>query len=165
LIRLGQIVKPRGNKGEVILDASPEFYHLDDPSGREIILKSQKYTLTRRIAACAEISGRTVLKLHTVDSVSEAWKLIGYTLWLDAPAPAVEAEAGLLGYTVVDTAGRAWGLVQTMPDDGPNPLLVVVAADGRVREVPYHDAIVITIDHSARAITIDPPPGLFDLNV
>jgi ribosomal 30S subunit maturation factor RimM len=166
LVLLGRIKRIKGNKGEVVVEASPSISPFLN-SSFEAELRSTKYTHIRTIESLHERGGELRCKISGVDSISAALHWIGYEIYAEArdgSGEAEESEPDLAGYEVRDGQGEFWGTVAGL-DDGINPLLVIVsAATGGEILVPFVVPLVTTVDHHTRTILIDPPPGLRHLN-
>jgi 16S rRNA processing protein RimM len=83
-------------------------------------------------------------------------------------APPAEDEFlldGLVGCTVTTRDGRPVGRVRDVLESGGAALLVVDAGPGRDDVfVPFSRTICVGIDPAGKAIVIDPPDGLLELN-
>ncbi|MCP4213811.1 MAG: hypothetical protein GY765_04095, partial [bacterium] len=85
MINLGKISKTRGIKGEVLHTSPGEgVYALG--KGETLLLKSEKYEKQFIVEYSKNIRGGAVLKLQGVDSISSAFKLVGYAIHIDRPA-------------------------------------------------------------------------------
>jgi len=162
LVFFGEVAKVRGNKGEVVVKTTPDIDNLPFISGEEVTLKSQKYLSKMYVENCREIDGCVLLKLKNIDSISKAYRLIGYAIYKEG-GPERKESKSLLDFSVEDIHGRQWGTVKTFNPDSKNPLLEIVGNDDTIY-IPFSDTIIINIDKKKRIITIDPPDGLMDLN-
>ncbi len=166
MVFLGKVLKTRGNKGEVVIDSSPGFEQWTPEVGEGVILQSSRYQITKDVQYYRNIRGNYVLKFKGIDSINDAYRLIGYSLY----SPGMEESAGdgghvdLTEYTVKDMEGNLWGKVTLMDTGGANQLLEVTSENGSLLYVPYTDTIVKTVDPDQQLIVIDPPEGLKDLN-
>ncbi|WP_298436438.1 ribosome maturation factor RimM [uncultured Jannaschia sp.] len=113
------------------------------------------------------IKGGYAVRLSGVPHKEAADALKGQRLW--APRDALPAlpddefyHSDLIGLVAVDTGGADLGRVHAVHDHGAGDLLEVRPAGGASVLVPFTQAIVPTVDLTARRIVIDPPPGLFD---
>ncbi len=92
---------------------------------------------------------------------TQAQKYVGVTLY--APRESVPLGSGefldadLVGCTVIDEGGRAYGAVERVEHYPASDMLVV---GGRM--IPMVSAIVRGIDLAGRRITVDPPSGLLE---
>ncbi len=162
LVFCGEVLKVRGIKGEVFVKPSPDFEDLLFISGEKVTLKSQKYLSTLCVEYCREIEGNVVLKFQNVDSISEAYRLIGYAIYREGE-PDREQSRSLLDFTVEDINGHQWGTVTQFSLESRNPLLEI-DSEGDTIYIPFTDTIIVKIDKRRRIIVIDPPEGLMDLN-
>jgi 16S rRNA processing protein RimM len=70
--------------------------------------------------------------------------------------------ADLIGLTVVDTGGAILGTVKDVMDHGAGDLLeLIVPGQSETTLLPFTQAVVPTVDLSAKRIVADPPDGLF----
>jgi len=110
------------------------------------------------------IRGEWVLAFAGCHSISEAYRLVGFEMWLDRPADVNNGESSSLrGFKVVDTTGNDCGVVADVHQRDVNPLLELEYQGRRVL-VPWHPEIVVHIDIISRRVVIAPPEGLMDLN-
>lgn len=184
MIFIGKILKERGNRGEVVI-TSPTvgFYALTErENGKKIvILKSEKHEKKFEVEFLREIKGNLILKLKGIDSINEAFKIVGYSVYtFISPDYAAGDEvktvefdllekegetADLEGYDVKDVNGNRWGRVIYFDTDSSNHLLEIQDEDAaEVYYVPFTDTIIKKIDKETQLIIIDPPNGLKDLN-
>jgi ribosomal 30S subunit maturation factor RimM len=133
--------------------------------GISVELKSSKYTLSQKIASISLAGSEAIIAFSGVHSINEALKIVGYSLYADLSAVKEKRPASVLGFSVFDGLGNCWGKVKAQPQYSLNQLLEVEdGQSGEIFYVPWHDSIVKKIDRRARAIHIDPPVGLRDLN-
>ena len=162
MVFFGEVVKVRGNKGEVVVKTPPDVEGLPFESGEEVTLKSRKYLSKMCVEYCREIEGIFLLKLKNIDSISDAYRLVGYSIFKEGEPERKESNS-LLDFSVEDVQGRHWGLVEAFNLESQNPLLEI-DSDGETICIPFSDSIIVKIDKKKRIITIDPPDGLMDLN-
>jgi len=161
---LGRISRTRGNKGEVVLDPSPEMKEGDLQKGVPFRLQSRGHCHILKLVDVRHIQGEWVLAFAETRSIAEAYRLVGYELWLDTPADSESEEpVSLIGFSVFDTMGNACGVVEAVYRREVNPLLEL-NNHGRLVLVPWHPQIVVEIDMELRRVVIAPPEGLMDLN-
>lgn len=73
--------------------------------------------------------------------------------------------ADLIGLTVVDTGGTVLGTVKNVMDHGAGDLLEInVPMQADTILLPFTQAVVPTVDMTAKRIVADPPDGLFPSN-
>ncbi len=169
MIFLGKIVKTRGNKGEVAVTPSPRFELYAPEQGEELVLQSQRHTYQYKLDYVKEIRGYPVFKFHTIDSINDALKLVGYSSFgmrtLENNGPLEFGDT--VDFIVKDVSGCVWGRVKNAETFGINQVLEIIDDDGASIYVPFADGadgIVKEIDEENRVITIDPPVGLKELN-
>jgi 16S rRNA processing protein RimM len=163
LICSGKIFKVRGNKGEVAIISSPGINLLSPTYRGFVTLKSEKYEKEYKIESIREINGNLLLKFAGIDSMADALRLVGYSVFSPMEADPVVAEGSILGFTVKDIAGQPWGQVTDVQTSGLNRL-IEIAGDGEVYLIPFTETIVTKIDRQDRLVIIDPPTGLRELN-
>jgi 16S rRNA processing protein RimM len=169
LILFGKILKVRGNKGEVV-STSPAPGVCNLHKGEILPLKSDKYQKQLEIEYTREIKGNPVIKFKEVDTINEALKLVGYSIYIPNHKQADSGEKETLeeleDFLVQDIDGRPWGKVKHGEADALNPLLEVQDENETdIYYVPFTETIVKKIDRQKRLIIIDPPGGLKDLNI
>jgi len=133
--------------------------------GISVELRSDKYTLSKKITSLSMMGNDAILTFNDVHSINDALKIVGYSLYADVTALKKKPQATVLGFSVFDGQGNCWGKVKAQPHYSLNQLLEV--EDGQSGEtflVPWHDGIVKKIDRRAKTILIDPPDGLRELN-
>jgi len=163
LISLGKIVKIRGNKGEVVVTFSPMGDLSILKKGESVLLKSSKYQKRLQVEYSKEISGACVVKFTNMNTISEALKLVGYTLFSSLLTEEKEIKQDLTGFTVTDIKGRRWGEIVNVETASLNKILEIRDADD-VIYVPFDETIVKDIIKKDRVVIIDPPDGLKEVN-
>ncbi|MCP5052019.1 MAG: 16S rRNA processing protein RimM [bacterium] len=162
MVFLGKIVKVRGIKGEVVIAPSPGFDLYTPQQGEIVILISKKYQREFSIEHLKEIRAAPTAKFNGVNSIRDALKLVGYSLYSQAEEE--EQEESVIQFTVKDVNGETWGTVKDLMESGLNQLLEVEDPEGHLIYVPISDAIIKSTDPAKKLIVIDPPDGLRDLN-
>jgi 16S rRNA processing protein RimM len=112
---------------------------------------------------------RLIFKFQGVDTISDAEKLAGAEVSIPFEQRAELAEdevyqSDLVGCEVVDTTGRALGVVIDFQETGGTPLLEVKTPKGRELLIPFANSICTKIDLENKQIVVNPPDGLLDLN-
>lgn len=103
-----------------------------------------------------------IAKFDISNSINDALMLVGYDVYLK-DFKSENSYQNLEGYSVSDIKGLAWGVVRKVNLTGQNKIIEV--RDGAAQMIiPFHDSIVLNIDHVEKKILIDPPDGLRDLN-
>ena len=165
MIFLGKILKVRGNRGEVVLDPAPETLNEGLPVGIGLVLKSPKYSKKLEIDSYRNIGGSLIVRFLGVNSIEEAFRLVGYSLFWDVKKPQdiPPAENQLVGYRVEDLQGNAWGKIVGIEHHGLNVVFEAVH-HGDHYLIPANSAIFRAVMEDEKKVVIDPPDGLRDLN-
>jgi len=130
--------------------------------GHRFILKSQKYSLEKKLRFIKNNSKGCVVKFLGVDNINESFKLVGYEIFSDIPVSTV-SNRNYEGFRVIDLKNSEWGIVEGFESEGMNRI-IKVNLNGKINLVPFSPPIVCNIDTDSRVILIDPPEGLRDLN-
>jgi 16S rRNA processing protein RimM len=164
LLFVGKIIRVRGNKGEVIYVSSTTAKYRPNP-GDILILKSEKYQKKLVVEKYREIKGNKTVKFTAIGSISEALKLVGYSIFNPHDSNMDDRSTPLENYIVKDKNGQLWGKVIGLTAYKTNEILEVEDADQEeVYYIPYTEEIVKDINEENLVITIDPPDGLKSLN-
>lgn len=131
--------------------------------GKVFNLKSPKYQKELKVQYSKEIRGETVIKFDGIDTINQAYKLIGYELFIPGDPDGELIDDDVTGFLVMDMQGVEWGRVVELDDNGLNPVLEIQGAD-ETYYVPFVEDIVKEIDMKKGIIRIDPPAGLMELN-
>ena len=166
MIFLGKILKVWGNRGEVVADLIPT-YGLDHLKINQLlVLKSVKYSYTLQLQAYRETIRGCLFKFAGIDSINQAYKIVGYSIYTMDESVGAEAENGLeqwLNYSVSDLEGNSWGKVVEVVEHPLNPR-IIVSDGGEKIDIPIQPQIIISVDDQKGEITINPPQGLRDIN-
>ncbi|MGZ8802948.1 MAG: ribosome maturation factor RimM [Mycobacterium sp.] len=169
---VGRVVKAHGVTGEVAVDI-----RTDDPASRfapGVTLRGR----ARRggsereyvIESVRAHGGRLLMRLVGVADRDSADRLRGTLFVVDSSdLPPIEDadefyDHQLEGMTVVTIDGRQVGTVAEVLHTAAGELLAVRDAEGDEVLVPFVSAIVVTVSLADRAIEIDPPDGLLELD-
>ncbi len=166
MIFFGKIVKVRGNKGEVVY-TSPDMRAGALREGEAVVLESEKYRKQYNVEYPREIKGDSVVKFTGINTINEALKLVGYSIYKrNAEVGDIKNENNKMkDFMVIDMNGQLWGKVKNIEADNLNKLLEVQDEEKNdLYYVPFTDTIVKEINKEKRIIVIDPPDGLKDLN-
>ncbi len=165
---VARIIGTRGNRGEVLAESYsdfPERFRKLRNVWLEFVDQHRERAL---VEAAWEHKGRQVLKFSGVDSISEAERLIGAWVLVE-PAEAVPPPAGaffdhdLVGCRVFDSGGIELGVVSGIHKFQGNALLVVEGSQGEIL-IPFVSAICREVSVDLKAIIVELPEGLMDLN-
>ncbi len=108
-----------------------------------------------------------VMKIDGIDTVEEAQKLVGKTLYMNRND--VELDEGtyfiqdIIGLTVKDAdSGEIYGNISEVYQNGATDVYSIKKENGRELMFPYIDEVVKKIDIEAGEMLIKPLEGLFD---
>jgi 16S rRNA processing protein RimM len=146
----------------MVIEPSPGFERYRPEKGELLHLNSKKYQREFTLEYLKEIHGAPILKLQHIDSINDALKLVGYSVYSQTDID--ESEDSLQEFIVKDLSGDVWGKVNDLMESGLNQLLEIESPDGNIIYVPFTEAIVKSLDRENKLIIIDPPDGLRDLN-
>jgi len=163
LIFLGRITKTRSNKGEIVCQPSSGIGLNNFKKGEIVLLKSSKYQISQKIDQCREIQGLIVLKFSDVNTIHDAFKLVGYSIYRQQTDEISTESDNILNFEVWDVHNNKWGKVYGIKQEGLNTVLEI-HNQHKVYFIPFHQSIIIKIDYKTSMITIDPPDGLMDIN-
>jgi 16S rRNA processing protein RimM len=165
---VGEILRPRGNRGEVLVESQT------DVPGRLQELKRATARLRDgsdvpiEIAESWQHKGLWVLKLEQIDSIDAAERFRGADIWIPITERGVLPEGelfrtDLVGCSVVDRAtGERLGSVEGLQQYG-GPLLLELKIGDRDVLIPFVSPICGSVDLEARTIAVDLPEGLLAL--
>lgn len=164
---LAEILRPRGNQGEVLARSQTDI------PGRIEKLRSASAELADGSDVRIEIASiwrhrdHWVLKFSGIDSIDAAERFRGADLWVP-PSERGEPEEGeffrsdLIGCNVIDcVTGEHLGAVTGWQDYGCTPLMEI-GASGHVMLVPFVRTMC-KVDLAARVIRVKLPEGLREL--
>jgi RimM protein, required for 16S rRNA processing len=147
----------------VVVDFSPAA--AAPTEGSAVELRSSKRIFPQVIERVSSAGGVAVIAFRDVRTISEALRLVGCSLWSEAPEAGQEAPGGFLGFRVFDRQGECWGIVRSQSHFSLNQVLEIEdEASGEIVLVPWHDSLVVAIDPRVGTLVIDPPAGLRELN-
>jgi 16S rRNA processing protein RimM len=174
---IGQIVRPHGIRGEVVVEVTTDDPAARFAAGSELAATGQASVRASggpgpgalRIEAVRPHQGRLIIAFEGVVDRDGAEELRGIRLCVDSAEvgepddPDEFHDFQLIGLAVVDVDGAPLGEVVRV-DHGPAAdLLVVRLTDGREALVPFVRAIVPTVDVPGGRVVLTPPPGLLEL--
>jgi 16S rRNA processing protein RimM len=168
MVSVGRVVRPQGNRGEVVIASSTDFGAVRFRPGARVLATPHGEVETMTVTSSREHDGRWVVGFAGVTTISEAEMLRDLELRIPADElRPLEADSyyvhDLTGCRVETRAGQIVGTVRDVQLDTGIPLLLVTAADGEVL-IPFSAEFCRCVDVSAKAIVIDPPEGLLELN-
>lgn len=161
MVLLGRILKLKGNKGEVVVEASPASVKYFPLQEGEYILESKKYHKKLNLQFCKEFGSNYLIRFESINSITEAYRLVGYSVLSEDVPETVSQEESVLGYEVIDiNTSEVWGDIADVISGNMSELLEL--SDGTL--IPVCEEIVVEVDCSKNKVYIDPPEGLRDIN-
>lgn len=133
-------------------------------TGEPVFLESSKYQKTFNVEYHKEISGAFVLKLKNINTINDALKLVGYTVFVSSVSQEQPGPKGITGFTVKDVNGDTWGEIISVETGDMINIMEIRDRDDEVIYVPFDENIIKEIDGEERLVIIDPPEGLRELN-
>lgn len=166
---IGRIVRPQGNRGEVVVESLTDFGDTRFAVGTAVRVRGEDGDRTLVIGRSRPHSGRWVIGFEGMASIDDAEQLRGGEIEIDLAdlTPLADGQYylhDLFGCRVATTGGLDVGDVLRVDDvTGAAVLLVVGTAHGEVL-VPFADSIIRDVDVPGRRIVIEAPDGLLELN-
>lgn len=169
---VGRVGKAHGVTGELSVEV-----RTDDPEGRFVAGATLRGRPSRGgtereyvIESVRPHGDRLLVRLEGVGDRNAAEALRGVIFVVDsADLPPIDDpdefyDHQLEGMTVTTTAGVLVGTVAEVLHTAAGELLAIRDADDAEVLVPFVSAIVVTVSLQDRAIEIDPPEGLLELD-
>ncbi len=169
LVTIARIVRPRGNKGEVLAEAFTDFPGRFDILQEVWIEFGDKRLLRAQLEWTWEHKRRRILKFKGYDTIGAAETLVGCLVHVPG-SEAVGLPEGmyfdhdLVGCTVVDHHGNQLGVVDGILRIPGNHQLVVKDPGGKEFLIPAAESICKQISIDNKRILVDLPEGLMDLD-
>ncbi len=161
--RVGRIVNTHGLKGDVKIysytDYPERFEEIDyvyDDDGKKYMLERVKYH-----------KSMPIIKLQTVDSIDDAEKMRGVTLYIDEENLRELEEdeymiSDLVGLQAFTESGNPLGEVVNVLQYTANDIYVIHSSDGKEYLVPALKEFVPVIDIENKKMIINEIKGLLD---
>ncbi|WP_205862131.1 ribosome maturation factor RimM [Planosporangium thailandense] len=174
MLVVGQIVRPHGILGEVVVNVrtddpaerfAPGSVLVTDPGKR--VAPQVPPTLT--VETVRPHQGRLLIVFDSVYDRDIAENLRGVLLCVDSETlppsedPDEFSDFELVGLAAVTREGEPLGEVIRVDHAPASDLLVLRRPDGRSALVPFVKAIVPEVDVAGGRVVLTPPEGLFDL--
>lgn len=165
---VGQIVRPHGVRGELVVDVRTDEPELRYVVG-SVLMTDPPAVGPLTVAAARPHQGRLLVTFEGVADRDVADGLRGVLLCVDSetiPPPADPDEFHdhqLVGLRAQTPDGHAVGVVVRVEHAPASDLLVLRLADGRTGLVPFVREMVPEVDLAGGRVVLTPPDGLFDL--
>jgi 16S rRNA processing protein RimM len=168
MVTVGRIVRPHGNRGQVVVAPETDFASERFQAGSTLHVLRDGQMTTLDVRDGREFQGRWIVGFEGVASIDDAEKLRELELRIPpesvrSPQPGSFLVHDLVGCRVTTVDGRLVGTVEHVRLDAGTPLLGVRSATGEVL-VPLAEDICREVDVAGKSIVIAAPDGLIDLN-
>jgi 16S rRNA processing protein RimM len=167
LLVVGQIVRPHGIRGEVVVDVRTDEPQRRFAVGSVLVVDPPAAPLT--IEAARPHQGRLIVAFDGVADRTVAEDLRGLLLYVDSddlpPSddPDEFSDHELVGLVAVTPDGQRLGEVERIDHAPAADLLVLRRTDGGTALVPFVKQIVPEVDLAAGRVVLTPPEGLLEL--
>ena len=167
---VGQIARPHGLRGEVIVNVETDFPEERFRAGAELLTRRKDGSPATLVVTTMRMhQGRPVILFDGIGSMNDAELLAGLELRVAEDAGDSDRlddgeyyHRDLIGCAVVTESGESIGEVTAIEGDRSATRLVVRSLRNEVL-IPLADEIC-TVDIAAKRITVRPPEGLLELN-
>jgi 16S rRNA processing protein RimM len=166
LVVVGRLARPHGLRGEMSVEVLTDFPERFVPGLAVIGVDGAGTSRSLVVSSIRPNGERLLMTFEGVSSRTDADALRGLEIavpkWSEVPRPAgFVYHFDIEGCRAVDHAGRELGLVTGLEEVGGRPLLELRTPAG-LREVPFVEPIVVSVDLERRLVVLDPPAGLLD---
>lgn len=157
MLKVAQVLKSNGTDGELLmsfLEVGPEDIDREEPvyiyfDGLPVPFYFESFNQRG--------TNRALVRLTGVHSLRDADELAGRDVFADYFE--TEEDEDLTGWKVLSEDGTPIGTITAYEDIPGNLCIYVDTADGE-RLLPLHDDLVLSMDDSARTLTLRIPEGL-----
>lgn len=168
MITVGRVVRPHGNRGQVVVAPETDFGRERFGVGATLYLERGGKVEPAQVTSARERHGRWIVGFDGVMTIADAEALRGLELrippgQLRALGPGAYYVHDLVGARVETSAGARVGTVTRVDFGAGTPLLAVAGSSGE-QLVPLAEDICKRVDITAGVVVIDPPGGLLELN-
>ena len=168
MVLVGRVIRPQGNRGEVVVASESDFASDRFQPGAKVHTVRHGQVDVMTVTSGRAHDGRWVVGFSGVSSIDEAEALRGLELRIPADDLRTLGAGAyyvhdLVGCRVETIGGDAAGTIRDVQVSGGRAVLVA-EADGDDVLIPFTAGICRRVDTAARVVVIDPPPGLLELN-
>lgn len=157
MLKVAQVLKSNGTDGELLmsfLEVGPEDIDREEPvyiyfDGLPVPFYFESFNQRG--------TNRALVRLTGVHSLRDADELAGRDVFADYFE--TEEDEDLTGWKVLSEDGTPIGTITAYEDIPGNLCIYVDTADGE-RLLPLHDDLVLSMDDTARTLTLRIPEGL-----
>jgi 16S rRNA processing protein RimM len=168
MVLVGRISRPHGLRGQVIVSPETDFIEERFVAGATLWTRSSRGEEALVIESVRVQNGRPVIGFAGFARIEDVEHLAG--LELRVPEDSLQPlESGvfyhhqLIGCRVTTVGGEQVGEVARVEGGAAGSLLAIDGPRGEIL-IPLAVDICVDIDVAGKAIRIDPPDGLLDLN-
>ena len=172
MVVIGRVARTHGRRGEVIVNPETDFPEQRfRPDGIiHMLVAGQVEPL--RVRDVRFQSGRPIIAVEGVDSISRAEELVGYELRVPESEQRSLPEGSyyehaLVGCEVRTVDDTLVGTVVSVEGVAGARRLIVEpgdTAEGDQVDIPLAEPICVRVEPDQKRVTIDPPLGLLELN-
>lgn len=166
---VGWVSSAHGIRGEVFvrLYAGQSDWHLDAET-LSLLLKSADALKDFHLQKITPHKDGLIVKFAEIKDRNQAEAIAKSGVYI--PEDLLQSPEGepvflkqIEGFAVVDKDGVSLGQISGFASNGPQDLLKVKTPEGKEALVPLVDAFLVHIDFDKQQVTMDLPPGLFNL--
>lgn len=166
---VGWVQSAHGIRGELFvrLNAGQADW-LDDVETLSLFKKGDEQPASFEIKKISEHKDGLIVGLEGLTDRNRAEELAKCSVYIDEAL--LESEEGepiflkqILGFSLVDMNGAVLGVIRGFASNGQQDLLRVYPDSGGEALIPFIDEFIKHIDFDKQQVTMDLPPGLFNL--
>ncbi len=166
LVKIGEIIKAHGYKGEAVIKLSVDFEQLNLTELIFLIIDGNKVPFFFSQLPKPYKKKGLLVKLNNIDSDSEIERLINSPVFIESKNIFPEKETDLPVPENFDVYNRdiRIGKSGTYLNIPSNPILTVYSKENKEILIPVNDQFLKSIDYEKKIIIFDLPEGLIDVN-
>ena len=166
LVKIGEILKTHGYKGEAVIKLSVNFERLHLTELIFLIIDGNKVPFFFSNTPKPYKKNGLLVKLDNVDTDSEIEKLINTPVFIESKniAPETVEDSPVPENFDVYNGNTYIGQSGTYLNIPSNPILTVYTKDGKEILIPVNEQFLKSIDYEKNIIIFDLPEGLIDVN-
>jgi len=167
LVKIGEILKPHGYKGETVVKLSVDFERLILTELIFLIIDGNKVPFFFSYQPKQYKKNGLLIKFDNIDSDKEIEKIIKTSVFIERkniiPERKEKKEAIPENFEVYNKNTKI-GISGTYLNIPSNPVLTVYSHDGKEILIPVNEQFLKKIDFEKKIIIFDLPEGLIELN-
>ena len=165
-LRVARVLKSNGTEGEILIgfrEISPEDLNQKEP----VFITFDGLPVPFFIESFSpKGTNRALTHLTGVKNLEDAEELVGKDIFAkpDGINEYESADDGLMvddliGWTLLDAAGKTVGEITDYEDIPGNTCIYVETSNGQVM-IPLHEDLILSVDEDSESISVDIPEGL-----